>query len=932
MKPSIQKLKKIFKLEAERKYDNHAVVGGLERMLDYWEPEARADGLPEDLLQAIIARLRDYARLTEKSRAETLQGIWRRIQRSEAGLSTETPFDPDSSTEYKPLVSPQAGVDETAQPAKGLTVEITAGGTTAGDTAAAVSSMDLPNRVETKTPETTCLDKETPPGSAPKLKTLARPAIPSPAVEPVALNAPITVLQGIGPRNAQNLARVGLHTLRDMLYHFPRRYDDYSKMKPINRLWFGEEVTVIGNVQSINNRTTRGGSGSLVEAVVSDGSGALRVTWFNQPWLTRRLHEGAYISLSGKVDQYLGRLVMTNPDWEDVDQQHLNTGRIVPVYPLTAQVTQGWLRKQMNQLVSFWAPRVQDTLPGWVRRSAELPELSAALLQIHFPDSWEDLKAAQHRLAFDEIFMLQMGVLSQKRQWQNRTAQKYTAEPDWLDDQLLRLPFKLTQAQLHALQDVRQDLASGRPMDRLIQGDVGSGKTVIAGLAITIVTQLGTQAGLMAPTSILAEQHYRSLLKMLATNSLPQARPLVVESQTAELSSELHDEVSSEVVDDSQTPQVAAPLAEATENLVEASTTPVELPPPPMQESEIRLLVGATPENEKREIRLGLADGSIKLVVGTHALIEDPVTFANLGLVIVDEQHRFGVEQRAALRSKGENPHLLVMTATPIPRSLALTVYGDLDLTVMDEMPPGRQPVSTHVLTPRERERAYTLIRSQIKQGRQAFIIYPLIEESENSEARAVVAEQQRLQKEIFPNLKVGLLHGRMKPDEKEAAMQSFRDQQVQILVSTTVIEVGVDIPNAAVMLVEGANRFGLAQLHQLRGRVGRGSDQAFCLLIPDQADETENERLLVMASTNDGFVLAEKDLEQRGPGQFLGTRQSGFTELHLANLLDVRLIEKARRHAQALFEADPDLKQPDNQLLAPTLQRFWDGGKGDIS
>lgn len=967
MKPSIQKLKKIFKLEAERKYDNHAVVGGLERMLDYWEPEARLDGLPEDLLQAIIARLRDYAHLTEKSRAETLQGIWRRIQRSETSLSTETPFDADSPAEAKPAESPPlareapiattaAAVEVAAEPAQAAAPAeaVPAGSAMAG------SATELPAS------EAPCAEDTTSPAAPPKLKTLHTPPIPSPAVEPVALNAPITVLQGIGPRNAQNLARIGLHTLRDMLYYFPRRYDDYSKMKPINRLWFGEEVTIIGNVQSINTRPLRGGSASLVEAVVSDGTGALRVTWFNQPWLTRRLHKGAYISLSGKVDQYLGRLVMTNPDWEDVEQQHLSTGRIVPVYPLTAQVTQGWLRKQMNQLVTFWAPRVRDTLPESVRRSADLPELSAALLQVHFPDSWDDLKAAQHRLAFDEIFLLQMGVLSQKRQWQNRTAQKYEAAQTWIDDQLLRLPFKLTQAQLKALQDARHDLASGRPMDRLIQGDVGSGKTVIAGLAIAIVTQQGAQACLMAPTSILAEQHYRSLLKMLATNILPPLPEVAVESQPAEVIAEVPDEVS----DESETPEVlatpdvlaspdeAAEVLETPDEATEALETPdtapevlatpdqapvpviealpesppVPLPPPPLQESEIRLLLGATPENEKRGIRDGLADGSIKLVVGTHALIEDPVAFANLGLAIVDEQHRFGVEQRAALRSKGNNPHLLVMTATPIPRSLALTVYGDLDLTVMDELPPGRQPVGTYVLMPRERERAYTVVRGQIEQGRQAFIIYPLIEETETSEVRAAVAEQQRLQKEIFPDLNVGLLHGRMKPDEKEAAMQAFRDGQFQVLVSTTVIEVGVDIPNATVMLVEGANRFGLAQLHQLRGRVGRGADQAFCLLIPDQADETENERLLVMASTNDGFVLAEKDLEQRGPGQFLGTRQSGFNELRMANLLDVRLIEKARRHAQALFEADPDLQQPENQPLAPTLQRFWDGGKGDIS
>jgi len=987
MKPSIQKLKKIFKLEAERKYDNHAVVGGLEKMLDYWEPEARLDGLPEDLLQFIVARLRDYARLTEKSRAETLQGIWRRIQRSESELSTETPFDPDSSAEAKPPEGSLPSPMTPAAPASGMVSDAFEADQHALPPAETPASQPTvgSNSISGSASQAASAS----PAAPQKLKTLKSPAIPSPSVEPAALSAPITVLQGIGPRNAQNLARVGLHTLRDMLYYFPRRYDDYSRMKPINRLWFGEEVTVIGNVQSITTRSTHGGSGSLVEAVISDGSGALRVTWFNQPWLTRRLHKGAYISLSGKVDQYLGRLVMTNPDWEDVEQQHLNTGRIVPVYPLTAQVTQGWLRKQMNQLVSFWAPRVQDTLPESVRQTAELPDLCAALMQIHFPDSWEDLKAAQHRLAFDEIFLLQMGVLSQKRQWQNRTAQKYIPEQAWLDDQLLRLPFKLTQAQLLALQDVRHDLASGLPMDRLIQGDVGSGKTVIAGLAIVIVTQTGAQVSLMAPTSILAEQHYRSLLKMLATNSLPEPPPTLEESPAAEVIYEglgtggvsgfssrpdsagpldedeavevessqeelLQDEppeeeplqagpahaepqveVAAPEVFALEAPAMDAPTLEAppqVEAAPEILPALLELPPPPLQESEIRLLIGATPENEKRDIRDGLADGSIKLVVGTHALIEDPVKFANLGLVIVDEQHRFGVQQRAALRSKGENPHLLVMTATPIPRSLALTVYGDLDLTVMDELPPGRQPVGTHVLEPRERERAYSLIRSQIEQGRQAFIIYPLIEESETSEARAAVAEQQRLQKEIFPDLKVGLLHGRLKPDEKEDAMRRFRDREVHILVSTTVIEVGVDIPNATIMLIEGANRFGLAQLHQLRGRVGRGSDKAYCLLVPDQADKTENERLQVMAATNDGFVLAEKDLEQRGPGQFLGTRQAGFDELRMANLLDVHLIEKARRHAQALFESDPDLKQPENQLLAPTLQRFWDGGKGDIS
>ena len=388
--------------------------------------------------------------------------------------------------------------------------------------------------------------------------------------------------------------------------------------------------------------------------------------------------------------------------------------------------------------------------------------------------------------------------------------------------------------------DIRADLDSGKPMNRLLQGDVGSGKTVVAALAAAMITSQRRAGRDHGPTGILAEQHYRSFHR-------PAGR-------------------------------------RGDGNGI-------------LRPDEIRLLVGDTPEAEKEAIRNGLADGSIKIVIGTHAVIEDPVQFKDLQLSVIDEQHRFGVEQRAELRSKGTNPHLLVMTATPIPRSLALTLYGDLDLSVMDEMPAGRQPVNTHVLRPQERERAYTLIRGQIKDGRQAFIIYPLIEESEKlEELRAAVDDYEVLSKEIFPDLKLGLLHGRMKPDEKDETMLKFRDGQYDILVSTTVVEVGVDVPNATVMLIEGADRFGLAQLHQLRGRVGRGSEQSYCLLIPTHEDDAENERLQAMAESNDGFVLAERDLQQRGPGEFLGTRQSGYASgLRMASLTDVKLIEKAR-------------------------------------
>jgi ATP-dependent DNA helicase RecG len=420
-------------------------------------------------------------------------------------------------------------------------------------------------------------------------------------------------------------------------------------------------------------------------------------------------------------------------------------------------------------------------------------------------------------------------------------------------------------------------------MNRLIQGDVGSGKTVLAAMAIAIVTRQSAQAAILAPTTILAEQHYASMLRLLTS--------------------------------------AAEPLP-----------TDETVPLPPLRPAEIRLLVGSTPEAEKRQIQAGLIDQSIKLVIGTHALIEEPVKFANLQLAVVDEQHRFGVDQRSALRSKGESPHLLVMTATPIPRTLALTVYGDLDLTVMDEMPPGRQPVSTFVVAPRDRERAYSLIRTQVGGGRQAFIIYPLVEESDKSETKAAVAEHLRLQSEAFSDLKLGLLHGRLRPDEKDEVMTRFRDGEYQILVSTSVVEVGVDVPNATVMVIEGANRFGLAQLHQFRGRVGRGADQSFCILIPDTPDTAENERLQAMVETNDGFILAERDLEQRGPGQFLGTRQSGFSELKVATLSDMHLIEKARRYAQMLFEQDPGLEKPDHKSLRFAVQRAWGNTGGDIS
>jgi ATP-dependent DNA helicase RecG len=814
MKSSIRKLQKYFKLEAERDYDNKAVMGGLANILTSWETEARGDGLPETLIQAVITRLKDYHHLSKNSRKVALQGLWRRIKRT-------IDIPQDSEVPPPPPTSPHG--------------------------------------------------EEAPPAPTPgSITATAQPPEPRPQVD---LDVPVTDIKGIGPKRSEALERLGITTIRDLLYHFPRRYDDYTQLKTIKQLSYGEVVTVIGTVKNVTVRPTRQGNMKIVEAIITDKSGALRVTWFNQPWLAKQLRKAGQIVLSGEVDQYLGRLTMNSPEWEPLEKKNLHTNRIVPVYALTEGLSAKWLRGIMHKAVKKLAPQIADFLPENIRQHADLIPLSRALAQIHFPETHENLQQAQHRLAFNELFILQLSVMAQKQKWQHRTGRTFPSEDAWLEEQLEQLPFDLTGAQQRVLEEVRSDLTSGHPMNRLLQGDVGSGKTIVAALAMDIILHSGSQAALMAPTSILAEQHYHSLRDFfLSPNS-------------------------------------------------------------DLTEDNIRLLIGDTPETEKETIRAGLETGTVKIVVGTHALLEDPVQFADLQLAVIDEQHRFGVRQRARLREKGDNPHLMVMTATPIPRSLALTVYGDLDISVIDEMPPGRKPVETKIMLPWEREKAYTFVRSELDQGHQAFVITPLVEESENSADKSAVEEHQRLQKEVFPEYQIGLMHGRLSGDEKEAAMTRFRDGDYQILVSTSVVEVGVDVPQATVMLIEGAHRFGLAQLHQLRGRVGRGKEEAYCFLIPGSSEQEENERLQAMENTTDGFVLAELDLQQRGPGQFLGTRQSGFADLQLATISNVKLIKKVRQYARAIFEQDPQLSNPAYAPLADLIaENLQDEASGDIS
>jgi len=700
---------------------------------------------------------------------------------------------------------------------------------------------------------------------------------PKPDPRRIGLDSPITKLAGIGPKYAKHLKRLGVNTIRDMLYLFPRRYNDFTSMRTISQLRYGEEVTVMGTIWDTQVRQARTGV-DIVTCVVGDGTATIKATWFNQPYLAKKLRPGRQMALSGKVDEYLGYLTFKSPEWELLGKDLIHTGGIVPVYPLTEGLSARWMRRWVKRTVDYWSKRLPDHLPCSLRERANLMGLETAISQIHFPDDGENLRQARRRLCFDEFFLIQMGVLRQRHIWRSQHGKPVEIVGRGLASPLLRscvdaLPFELTSAQNRVLDEIIEDLQKDRPMSRLLQGDVGSGKTAVAAVAMFMTALSGYQAAMMAPTEILAEQHYKTITELFEN----------------------------------------VPLAARSSPLV------------------TRLLIGSLKPAEKERIRQEIATGKVDIIIGTHALIHEGVEFKDLGLAVIDEQHRFGVLQRASMRQKGKSPHVLVMSATPIPRTLALTIYGDLDVSVIDELPPGRREIKTKWLLPGERERAYSFLRSQVEKGHQVFVICPLVEESEKIEAKAAVEEYERLQEEVFPDLRLGLLHGRMKAEEKDEVMAAFKRGELDMLVSTPVVEVGIDVPNATVMLIDGADRFGLAQLHQFRGRVRRGKYQSYCLLLAESPSVEGEERLKAIESTQDGFVLAEKDLEMRGPGEFFGTRQSGLPDLKLAKLSDVKILEQARAEALALFQDDPDLTKPEHKLLARKVEEFW-RGEGDLS
>jgi ATP-dependent DNA helicase RecG len=695
------------------------------------------------------------------------------------------------------------------------------------------------------------------------------------------LATPLQFIKGVGPKFAEALARRGVLTAEDALYLLPNRYEDRRELRRVANLRPGETSVFSGEVLSADVASTKGGR-RFFEVVVGDGSGSITLKWFhfNAAFIKKSWQPGRKGIFTGEISQYGFQREVHHPEveWlaegeelaEVMARDPVNFGRIVPVYPLTEGLQQKSMRKIMKEAVDRFAPCVESLLPEAMGLRYSLIPLPRAFREVHFPDNDSDPEllnkgqtAAHRTLVFDELFYLELGLALKKRGVILSPGISFGVTHRYTKPLLQMLPFSLTAAQRRVLSEIKEEMISPHPMHRLVQGDVGSGKTLVALMAALVAVENDYQVAIMAPTEILAEQHYLNIHRWCEELGV-----------------------------------------------------------------RVTLLTASLKGKAKKATIEAIARGEAQIVIGTHAVIQDKVEFHRLGLGVIDEQHRFGVAQRGLLKKKGETPDILVMTATPIPRTLALTVYGDLSLSVIDELPPGRTPIATKICFESSRPRVYSLIREEVGKGRQAYIIYPLVEESEKSDLKAATQMAEHLTNEIFSDLRIGILHGRMRPEEKEAVMRSFKGGEIDILVATTVIEVGIDVPNATIMVIEHAERFGLSQLHQLRGRVGRGSGKSRCILLTTgRLSEEGEKRLQVMEATCDGFRIAEADLEIRGPGDFLGTRQAGLPDFRVANILrDGLVLEEARHEAFALVEQDPTLTLPEHAGLRAEMLRRWGG------
>ena len=684
------------------------------------------------------------------------------------------------------------------------------------------------------------------------------------------LQTPLPQISFIEKNYRKYLEKLGLETVRDFLYFFPNRYDDFSRTAKISDLKVNETATIEGKIKSIQNIRTWKKRMTITEALAEDASGSVRIIWYNQPFILSNIKEGGTYRFSGKLNSDSHGLYLSNPAYETATRTPTNTGRLVPVYAETRGITSKWLRWKMSQLLKNFLDEIPEIIPNAILKRQKLTGIQNAIRQLHFPENQEKVKIAQKRIAFEEMFLIQLNAIRARRDWEQSKSIPVKFDETLIKKFVTTLPFKLTTAQRKSSFQILKDLEKNFPMNRLLEGDVGSGKTVVAAVAALEAMMAGYQTAILAPTEVLARQHFETFGKVL--KGFSQKIGLLTNSESRTF----------------------------------------------------------WKKNTKKNFLDKIRRGDIKILIGTHALIQKSVEFKNLALVVIDEQHRFGVNQRAYLQKqtstlkdglKNSIPHLLSMTATPIPRTLALAFFGNLDISLLDEMPKGRKKIITKIITPAERQEIYNFIRAEVEAKRQAFFIFPLIVESEKIAGKAATEEHKSLSERIFPDLKIGLLHGRMKPKEKEEVMDNFKNKKLDILVSTSVIEVGVDVPNATMMVIEGSERFGLAQLHQFRGRVGRSDHQSYCFLFTDSNSENTSQRLKALIESEDGFKLAEKDLEIRGPGQFLGTRQSGIADSAMQYLGDIKLIQQARLEAQSVFALDPKLEK--FPILRETLEKM---------